>query len=204
MKFSTSTVVATRRSAEGSRASRRLRRDGKLPGIVYGGKGEPIAIEMDHNPIFLALKVESFHASILKLELDGKSEQVLLRDFQMHPFKAQVLHIDFQRVEADQLLHKKVPLHFVGQDVSPAVKLDAAIVSHVLNELEISCLPKDLPEFIEVDLSKLAVGHSVHVKDISLPAGVTLVAHGQDNPVVATASKPGGKDDAAPADATAG
>ncbi|MGA1064078.1 MAG: 50S ribosomal protein L25, partial [Burkholderiaceae bacterium] len=97
MKFSTSTVVANRRSAEGSRASRRLRRDGKLPGIVYGGKGEPIAIEMDHNPIFLALKVESFHASILKLELDGKSEQVLLRDFQMHPFKAQVLHIDFQR-----------------------------------------------------------------------------------------------------------
>ena len=204
MKFSTSTVVATRRSAEGSRASRRLRRDGKLPGIVYGGKGEPIAIEMDHNPIFLALKVESFHASILKLELDGKSEQVLLRDFQMHPFKAQVLHIDFQRVEADQLLHKKVPLHFVGQDVSPAVKLDAAIVSHVLNELEISCLPKDLPEFIEVDLSKLAVGHSVHVKDISLPAGVTLVLHGQDHPVVATASKPGGKGEPAPADATAG
>ena len=204
MKFSTSTVVATRRSAEGSRASRRLRRDGKLPGIVYGGKGEPIAIEMDHNPIFLALKVESFHASILKLELDGKSEQVLLRDFQMHPFKAQVLHIDFQRVEADQPLHKKVPLHFVGQDVSPAVKLDAAIVSHVLNELEISCLPKDLPEFIEVDLSKLAVGHSVHVKDITLPAGVTLVLHGQDNPVVATASKPGGKGEPAPADATAG
>jgi large subunit ribosomal protein L25 len=204
MKFSTSTVVATRRSAEGSRASRRLRRDGKLPGIVYGGKGEPIAIEMDHNPIFLALKVESFHASILKLELDGKSEQVLLRDFQMHPFKAQVLHIDFQRVEADQLLHKKVPLHFVGQDVSPAVKLDAAIISHVLNELEISCLPKDLPEFIEVDLSKLTVGHSVHVKDITLPAGVSLVLHGQDNPVVATASKPGGKDDAAAADATAG
>jgi len=204
MKFSTSTVVATRRSAEGSRASRRLRRDGKLPGIVYGGKGEPIAIEMDHNPIFLALKVESFHASILKLELDGKSEQVLLRDFQMHPFKAQVLHIDFQRVEADQLLHKKVPLHFVGQDISPAVKLDAAMVSHVLNELEISCLPKDLPEFIEVDLSKLTVGHSVHVKDITLPAGVSLVLHGQDNPVVATASKPGGKDDAAAADATAG
>jgi len=204
MKFSTSTVVATRRSAEGSRASRRLRRDGKLPGIVYGGKGEPIAIEMDHNPIFLALKVESFHASILKLELEGKSEQVLLRDFQMHPFKAQVLHIDFQRVEADQLLHKKVPLHFVGQDVSPAVKLDAAIISHVLNELEISCLPKDLPEFIEVDLSKLTVGHSVHVKDITLPAGVSLVLHGQDNPVVATASKPGGKDDAAAADATAG
>ncbi|MEY3095327.1 MAG: 50S ribosomal protein L25/general stress protein Ctc [Burkholderiaceae bacterium] len=204
MKFSTSTVVANRRSAEGSRASRRLRRDGKLPGIVYGGKGEPIAIEMDHNPIFLALKVESFHASILKLELDGKSEQVLLRDFQMHPFKAQVLHIDFQRVEADQLLHKKVPLHFVGQDISPAVKLDAAIVSHVLNELEISCLPKDLPEFIEVDLSKLTVGHSVHVKDITLPAGVSLVTHGQDNPVVATATKPGGKDEPAAADATAG
>ena len=199
MKFSTSTVVAVRRSAEGSRASRRLRRDGKLPGIVYGGKGEPIAIEMDHNPVSLALKVESFHASILNLELDGKSEQVLLRDFQMLPFKSQVLHIDFQRVEADQLLHKKVPLHFVNLEISPAVKVDGAIVSHVLNELEISCLPKDLPEFVEVDLSKLGVGHPVHVKDISLPAGVTLVLHGQDNPVVATASKSAGKDEPAPA-----
>ncbi|MEY4001301.1 MAG: hypothetical protein RI968_419 [Pseudomonadota bacterium] len=203
MKFSTSSVVATRRSVEGSRASRRLRRDGKLPGIVYGAKGEAISIEMDHNPILLALRVESFHASILNLQLDGKSEQVLLRDFQMHPFKQQVLHIDFQRVEADKLLHKRVPLHFKGQESSPAVKLEAALVSHVLNDVEISCLPKDLPEFIEVDLSQLSVGHAVHVKDLTLPKGVSLVLHGQENPVVVTATKPGGKgDDAAtPGDA---
>ena len=192
MKFSTTKVVATRRSTQGSSASRFLRRNGKLPGIVYGGKGEAVSIEMDHNPILLALKVESFHSSILDLELDGKSEQVLLRDFQMHAYKPQILHIDFQRVDANTALHTKVPLHFVGQESCPAVKLDGAVVNHVLNEVEVSCLPKDLPSFIEVDLSGLTIGHSIHVNDIKLPAGVTIVLHGQDNPVVATAAKVGG------------
>jgi large subunit ribosomal protein L25 len=201
MKFSTTKVVATRRSTQGSSASRFLRRNGKLPGIVYGGKGEAVSIEMDHNPILLALKVESFHSSILDLELDGKSEQVLLRDFQMHAYKPLVLHIDFQRVDANTALHTKVPLHFVGQESCPAVKLDGAVVNHVLNEVEVSCLPKDLPSFIEVDLSGLTIGHSIHLNDIKLPAGVTIVLHGQDNPVVATAAKVGGSaaDDAAPA-----
>jgi large subunit ribosomal protein L25 len=192
MKFSTTKVVATRRSTQGSSASRFLRRNGKLPGIVYGGKGEAVSIEMDHNPILLALKVESFHSSILDLEIDGKAEQVLLRDFQMHAYKPQVLHIDFQRVDANTALHTKVPLHFVGQESCPAVKLDGAVVNHVLNEVEVSCLPKDLPSFIEVDLSSLTLGHSIHVNDIKLPAGVTIVLHGQDNPVVATAAKVGG------------
>jgi large subunit ribosomal protein L25 len=192
MKFSTTKVVATRRSTQGSSASRFLRRNGKLPGIVYGGKGEAVSIEMDHNPILLALKVESFHSSILDLEIDGKAEQVLLRDFQMHAYKPQVLHIDFQRVDANTALHTKVPLHFVGQESCPAVKLDGAVVNHVLNEVEVSCLPKDLPSFIEVDLSGLTIGHSIHVNDIKLPAGVTIVLHGQDNPVVATAAKVGG------------
>jgi large subunit ribosomal protein L25 len=200
MKISTSHVVASRRETQGTGASRRLRRSGKVPGIVYGGANQPIAIEIDHNPILLALKVEAFHSSILNLELDGKSEQVLLRDFQVHPFKAQVLHVDFQRVDANSKLHTKVPLHFIGQEGSPAVKLEGAIVSHVLNDLEVSCLPKDLPEFLEVDLSNLTVAHPVHVSDIKLPSGVTLVTHGQDNPVVATATKAGGAskaDDAA-------
>lgn len=192
MKVSTSKVVASRRSVQGSGASRRLRRSGKVPGIVYGGATAPVSIEMDHNPIFLSLKAEAFHSSILSLELDGTAEQVLLRDFQMHPFKAQVLHVDFQRVDANAKLHTKVPLHFVGQENSPAVKLEGAIVSHILNELEVSCLPKDLPSFLEVDLSGLSLSHPVHVSNIKVPAGVSLVLHGQTDPVVATASKAGG------------
>ncbi len=199
MKISTSKVVASRRSVEGSSASRRLRRANKVPGIVYGGTTAPVSIEMDHNPILLALRIEAFHSHILDLELDGKSEQVILRDFQMHPYKQQVLHIDFQRVDANQKLHTRVPLHFVGAEVSPAVKKDAAVVNHVMNEVEVSCLPKDLPEFIEVDLSGLTVGHSIHARDLKLPAGVSLVLHGQDNPVVVTAQKVGGGDEAAAA-----
>ena len=192
MKISTSHVVANRRETQGTSASRRLRRSGKVPGIVYGSAAQPISIEMNHNPILLALKVEAFHSSILNLELDGKSEQVLLRDFQMHPFRAQVLHVDFQRVDANSKLHTRVPLHFIGQENSPAVKLEGAMVSHVLNDLEVSCLPQDLPEFLEVNLSNLTTAHPVHVSDIQLPAGVALITHGQDNPVVATASKVGG------------
>ncbi|MBM3375416.1 MAG: 50S ribosomal protein L25/general stress protein Ctc [Betaproteobacteria bacterium] len=192
MKVSTSKVVASRRSVQGSGASRRLRRSGKVPGIVYGGTTAPVSIEMDHNPIFLSLKAEAFHSSILSLELDGQAEQVLLRDFQMHPYKAQVLHVDFQRIDVNAKLHTKVPLHFVGQENSPAVKLEAAIVSHILNELEVSCLPKDLPSFLEVDLSGLSLSHPVHVSNIKVPAGVSLVLHGQTDPVVATASKAGG------------
>ncbi len=191
-------VVATSREVQGSGASRRLRRSGKVPGIVYGAQKAPANIEMDHNPILLALKVESFHSSILDLEINGKSEQVLLRDYQMHPYKPLVLHVDFQRIDAKAKLQTKVPLHFKNQESSPAVKLAGAIVSHVLNDVLVSCLPKDLPEFIEVDLSTLAVGHSIHARDLVLPAGVTLVLHAGENPTVVVASVPGGGgDDAA-------
>ncbi len=185
-------VVATSRTVQGSGASRRLRRSGKVPGIVYGSQKTPVNIEIDHNPILLALKVESFHSSILDLEIDGKAEQVLLRDYQMHPFKPLVLHVDFQRVDAKQKLQTKVPLHFKNQDISPAVKLMGAMVSHVMNDVLVSCLPKDLPEFIEVDLANLAVGQSVHVRDISFPAGVTPVLHEGENPTIVTTSSPGG------------
>lgn len=192
-------VVATSRTVQGSGASRRLRRNGKVPGIVYGAQKTPLNIEMDHNPVILALKVEAFHSSILDLEIDGKTEQVLLRDYQMHPYKPLVLHVDFQRIDAKAKLQTKVPLHFKNQEISPAVKLNGAIVSHVINDVLVSCLPKDLPEFIEVDLSTLAVGHSVHVRDLVVPAGVTLVLHEGENPTVVTASVPGGAaDEAAP------
>ncbi len=196
-------VVATSRQVQGSGASRRLRRDGKVPGIIYGAKKSPVNIEIDHNPILLALKVESFHSSILDLEVDGKAEQVLLRDYQMHPYKPIVLHVDFQRIDAKQKLQTRVPLHFINQEISPAVKLSGAVVSHVLNDLMISCLPKDLPEFIEVDLANLAVGHSLHVRDITMPAGVTLVLHANENPTVVTASIPGAMVEETPAAAAA-
>ncbi len=185
-------VVASSRTVQGSGASRRLRRSGKVPGIVYGAKKSPVNIEMDHNPILLALKVESFHSSILDLEIDGKTEQVLLRDYQMHPYKPLVQHVDFQRIDANAKLQTKVPLHFKNQDISPAVKLSGAMVSHVMNDVLITCLPKDLPEFIEVDLSTLAVGHSVHVRDLVMPAGVTAVLHTGENPTVVTVASPGG------------
>jgi len=173
---------------------------------VYGAGNEPQLIELDHNALFHALKKETFHASILDLEIAGKSEQVLLRDVQYHPFKQLVLHVDFQRVDASQKLHTKVPLHFLNPEISPAVKLSAAIVSHIFTEIEITCLPANLPEFIAIDLSKLVVGHSIHVKDIALPVGVALVQHlEQENPVIVTATVPAGAvaDEAASKDAPA-
>jgi large subunit ribosomal protein L25 len=175
MKFS-----ATARSVQGSSASRRLRRAGRVPAIIYGGEPKPQNIELDHNDIFHALRKELFHSSILDLEVDGKSEQVLLRSVQWHAYKQLVLHVDFQRVAANQALHTKVPLHFVNQETSPAVKLNAAIVTHVITELEISCLPADLPQFIEVDLANLVVGEPVHLSNVTLPKGVTYHAHGGD------------------------
>ena len=184
-------VVANTRNAQGTSASRRLRHAGKVPGVLYGGKGDAVPIEVDHNPLFHSLRRERFHASILDMELDGKNEQVLLRDFQMHPYRQQVLHVDFQRVAADQPIHMRVPLHFTGQDHSPAVKESGAIVGHVLSELDITCLPKDLPEFIEVDLSALKATDTIKALDLKLPAGVKAVVKGKENPVVVSVTIPG-------------
>ena len=177
-------VVANKRESQGTGASRRLRHTGKVPGVLYGGKGDAQAIEVEHNPLFHALRKEKFHASILDMELDGASERVLLRAFQMHPYKAQVLHIDFQRVAEDQKLHMRVPLHFTGQESSPAAKTENVLISHVMSEVAIACLPKDLPEFIEVELSELTVTDTVRVRDLKLPSGVTPVLKGKENPVV--------------------
>ena len=179
MKF-----VAFERAKQGTGASRRLRITGRTPGIVYGGTAEPSLIELDHNALWHALKKEAFHSTILDMELNGQSAQVLLRDVQYHPFKQLVLHVDFQRVDANTKLHMKVPLHFSGQEASPAVKADQCLVNLVVTELEVSCLPADLPEFIAVDLSGLKKGTSLHLNDITLPKGVTAVTHGKANPVL--------------------
>jgi large subunit ribosomal protein L25 len=196
MKF-----VAFERAKQGTGASRRLRTTGRTPGIVYGGAAEPQLVELDHNALWHALKKEAFHSSILEMELNGKSNQVLLRDVQMHPFKPLVLHIDFQRVDANTKLHMKVPFHFSGEENSPAVKIDLCLVNHVVTELEISCLPKDLPEFISVDLSELKKGGSLHLADIKLPKGVTAVTHGKANPVIVSVVTTAAEESAAAAPA---
>jgi large subunit ribosomal protein L25 len=192
-------VVATSRTEQGSSASRRLRRAGQVPGIVYGGKGEPAQFQVEHNPLYHALRVEAFHSSILELEIDGKSQQVLLRDVQWHAYKPLVQHIDFQRVSADQKIHMKVPLHFHGQENSPAVKGSGGIVSHVVTDLNIACLPADLPNFIEVDLSTLEAGKALHVSNLVLPKGVTALTGKREDPVIVTVAIPAAAEETAPA-----
>jgi large subunit ribosomal protein L25 len=179
MKF-----VAFERAKQGTGASRRLRISGRTPGIIYGGSGTPELIEVDHNALWHALKKEAFHAAILDMEMNGKESKVLLRDVQYHPFKQLVLHIDFQRVEAGHKLTMKVPLHFSGDELSPAVKLENCLLTHVVNEVSISCLPADLPEFIAVDLSGMKKGASLHLSDLVMPKGVSAVVNGKNDPVI--------------------
>ena len=182
--------VAFERAKQGTGASRRLRITGRAPGIVFGGEAAAEMIELDHNALWHALKKESFHASILDMELAGKVQKVLLRDVQYHPYKPQVLHIDFQRVDDKTRLHKKVLLHFVGAEESPAVKIDKCVVSHVMTEIEIECLATQLPEHITVDLSKATTGAAIHTGDIELPKGIKLVLHGRSNLTLATMVAP--------------
>ena len=167
-------LKATGRSVEGKGASRRLRHAASIPAIVYGGNAAPQPIQLDHEKTWLAQQNEWFYSSILTLEIDGKAEPVLLRDMQRHPFKQIIMHLDFQRVDLNQALKAAVPLHFLNQETSPAGKAADVVITHELNEVTVSCLPKDLPEFIEVDLAKLAVGDVVHLSDIKLPKGVEL------------------------------
>ncbi|HET9700005.1 MAG TPA: 50S ribosomal protein L25/general stress protein Ctc [Burkholderiales bacterium] len=182
--------AASARKLQGKGASRRLRNDGRVPGILYGGDTPAQSIELDHKELFQHMRKEAFHASILTMNLDGKPEPVLLRDVQMHPWKARIAHVDFQRVSADRKIHMKVPLHFVNVETSPGVKA-GGVLSHVANELEVTCLPGDLPEFIIVDCSSLTLGHSIHLADLQFPKGVespTLRRGG--NPVIATLQVP--------------
>ncbi len=178
-------LVAFERAKQGTGASRRLRITGRTPGIVYGGATAPQLVEIDHNALWHALKKEAFHSSILDMDIAGTEQKVLLRDVQVHPFKQLVLHIDFQRVDATTKLHMKVPLHFVGDDQSVAIKAEGCIANHVLSEIDVLCLPADLPEFISVDLSGLKKGSSLHLQDMAMPKGVKAIIHGSDkNPVV--------------------
>ncbi|HJV63011.1 MAG TPA: 50S ribosomal protein L25/general stress protein Ctc [Albitalea sp.] len=193
MKF-----VAFERTLQGTGASRRLRNAQKVPGIVYGA-GEPAMIELDHNALFFALKKEAFHSTVLEMDLKGKTEQVILRDYQMHAFKPIVMHVDFQRIDATTKITKKVPLHFVNEENSPAVKTDKLLVNHVVTELLVQCLAAQLPEFIEVDLSNLTKGASLHVDDIKLPAGTKVVTHGKKNPVIVSVSAQAAEEEVAAA-----
>ena len=205
------TIKATSRNVEGKGASRRLRHAASIPAIVYGGKSAPQAIQLDHEKIWLAQQNEWFYSSILSLDVDGKVESVLLRDIQRHPFKQIIMHLDFQRVDANQALRASVPLHFINQDSSPAGKAADVVVTHELNEVTVSCLPKDLPEFLEIDLGKLAVGDIVHLSDIKLPKGVELpeLKLGKEHDVAVVIAKHGRVEseeaaaEAAPADVPA-
>ena len=178
-------ISATERTLKGKGASRRLRGSGKVPAIIYGSNQTAQPIELNHKDLFYNLKMEAFHASILSLNLAGQKEQVLLRDIQMHPFKQQVLHVDFQRVDKNIKIHMKVPLHFINAEISPGVKTSGGIVSHILTEVDISCLPEDLPEFIPVDLAELTAGHTLHLSDLVLPQGIEVIAlaRGDDSPI---------------------
>ncbi len=191
-------VVAFARAKQGTGASRRLRNSGRTPGIIYGGSAEPQLVEVDHNTLWYALKKEAFHASVLEMDLEGAKSQVLLRNVQYHPFKQLVLHVDFQRVDANTVLTMKVPVHFSGAEESPAVKIDKCLVTPIVNEIEVSCLPKDLPEFITVDLSKLEKGHVIHVNEVALPKGVKLASQ-STAAMVSVAVPAAAEEEAAPA-----
>lgn len=184
---------AFKRDVQGSSASRRLRRAGQVPAIVYGGNAEPVAITLDHNQIYHDLRKDVFHASILDMDLDGKVEKVLLRAVQWHAYKPQVLHVDFQRVRADQPITTRVPLNFINGDDSPAVKLHAQVISQLLVDLEITCLPANLPVSIDVDLANLDAGETITLSAIELPEGVEYAGASTDpDPALATALAVGG------------
>jgi len=184
-------VTAFPRTQQGTGASRRLRTSGRVPGVIYGAEKPAQAVELDHNALFRHLKLEAFHASILDMTVDGGRERVLLRDFQMHPWKQLVLHVDFQRVDPNKKIHMRVPLHFRNQEIAPGVKTGGGVVTHAMNDIEITCLPDHLPEYVEVDLKDAQLNDIIHVNDLKLPEGVEPIAKLKaDNPPVASIHVP--------------
>ena len=184
-------INAKNRESKGTGASRRLRHSGKVPGVLYGGKSDSISIELDSKELFMQFKHEAFHASILTLNLDGKKEQVLLRDFQMHPVRNNIQHIDLQRIDENKKLSVKIPFHFLNEEIAPGVKLEGGIVSHIMVEADILCLPKDLPTYIEVDLINLSIGDSIHLSEVKIPEGVELTSLSEENdPIITSISRP--------------
>ena len=184
-------VTAYPRTLQGTSASRRLRNTGRVPGIVYGADKPVQKVELDQAAVLRHLKLEAFHASVIDLTVDGVTTPALLRDFQMHPFKPIALHVDFQRVDKNKKIHMKVPLHFINADICVGVKTGGGVVQHIINDLEIMCLPDDLPEYIEVDVTNLAVAHSMHVNDLAFPKGVEPIPRlKKENPGVVTVQLP--------------
>ena len=187
MKYAT--LAAKPRDQHGRGASRRLRHNGEVPAIIYGSNSDALAVCLDHNTIYHALRREEFHTSILNIELNGKTEKVLLRDFQMHAFRPQVLHLDFQRVNEKEEVQIRIPLHFINEDTAHAVKIQGAHITRVITDVEIRALAKDIPHFIEVDLKNIKVAQTLHLSDLTLPSGVKLVnlLRGEDSAVVLAA-----------------
>lgn len=184
-------VTAYPRTQQGTGASRRLRGSGRVPGVIYGANQPAQPVELDQNALMRHLKLEAFHASILDMSVEGNRERVLLRDFQMHPWKQQVLHVDFQRVDPKKKIHMRVPLHFTNAEVSPGVKTQGGIVTHAMNDIEIHCLPDHLPEYIEVDLKNVELNDIIHVNDLTMPEGVEPgLKLKSDNPPVASVHVP--------------
>jgi large subunit ribosomal protein L25 len=184
-------INAKERKSKGTGASRRLRHEGTTPGILYGGVKDAISLEIDSKELFMQFRHEAFHASILTINLEGKKESVILRDFQMHPVRNNIQHIDFQRINENEKINVKVPFHFVNEDTAPGVKIEGGLVSHIMTEIDISCLPKDLPQYIEVDLGELAMGESIHLSEITVPEGVELTSLTDENdPAITSISKP--------------
>lgn len=184
-------LQASKRELQGTGASRRLRRTGQVPAVVYGNDQDAVAVTVDHNTAFYAVQEEAFHSTVINLSLDGKAEPVIVRDFQMHPFKPQVMHIDFQRVDMKAKTSIKVALHFLNADVSPAVKLHGGRIAQQCTSVEVSALPAKLPTHIDVDLSQIRGGQNVHLSDLKLPEGVELVslARGENLAVAAATGK---------------
>jgi len=200
MKF-----AAFERNTQGTGASRRLRITGRAPGIVYGAGGQPQMIELDHNALWHALQKEAFHSTILEMELAGQTSKVLLRDVQYHPYKQQILHVDFQRIDDKTSIHMKVPLHFDGIDKSPAVVTEGCTVAPLIHELDVVCMPALLPEHISVDLSGLTSKNIPGLQSVKLPTGVKVVVHGSNkNPALVSIKQPEVIEDEAPEAASAG
>jgi len=191
------TIIAELRDVQGTGASRRLRHAGKIPAILYGSGKDTAMLTLSHNSLIHNLEDESFHSSILTVEVAGKKEKAILRDVQMHAFRQIIMHIDLQRVSATDKIHMNVPLHFSGGEEAPGVKVDGGIISHLITELDISCLPDDLPEFIAIDVSALHMGESIHISQINLPDGVesTALSHDDDLAVVTVVAVRGSDED---------
>jgi large subunit ribosomal protein L25 len=197
-------LVAEFRETQGKGASRRLRHEGKVPAILYGGHADARTLTLNHQKLLIMLDNERFYSTILSLKVGDQTQAAILKDVQRHPFKNAIVHVDFQRVEESEKIRISIPLHFTGAAVSPGVKSQGGIVSHMRTQTEVSCLPKDLPEFIEVDISGLSLNESIHLSQLKIPAGITLVDLAKDDAAVVAIHSPRAEEPEPTAAAAAG